>query len=78
MFHSTLCFLVATILTLSGVWIQWRAHEYVMDAEEAMKNRKLTGEQVVRRLALIRRCGRILIFAGIGMLLVTLMLLERR
>jgi hypothetical protein len=76
-FYSTLCFVIATILTLSGVWIQWHAHEYVMNAEEAMKNRKLTGEQVVRRLVLIRRSGLILTFAGIGMLLVSLMLLER-
>jgi hypothetical protein len=48
-----------------------------MDAEENMKNRKLTGDQLVRRLVLIRRSGRILVFAGIGMLLVSLMLLER-
>jgi hypothetical protein len=75
--YSTLCFVVATVLTLSGVWIQWHAHEYVMDAEEAMKNRKLTGEQVIRRLVLIRRGGGILILVGIGMLLVSLMLLER-
>ena len=77
MFYSTLCFVIATGLTLSGVWIQWRAHEYVMDAEEAMKNRKLTGEQVARRLVLIRLVGRMLTYLGIGMLIVTLMVLER-
>ncbi len=77
MFYSTLCFVIATGLTLSGVWIQWRVHEYAMDAEVAMKNRKLTGEQVARRLVLIKRSGRILTFLGIGMLIVTLMLLER-
>lgn len=77
MFYSTLCFVIATGLTLSGVWIQWRAREYVMDAEEAMKNRKLTGEQVARRLVLIRLVGRMLTYLGIGMLIVTLMVLER-
>lgn len=74
MFYSNLCLVVAIILTLSGVWIQWHAGEYSMSAEEAIKNRKLTAEQVVRRLVLIRRGGQVLTFSGLGLLLVALLL----
>ena len=45
-----------------------------MSAEEAMKNRKLTAEQVVRRLLLIRRGGQVLTFSGMGLMLLTLLL----
>ena len=74
MLYSTLCLIVAILLTLSGVWVQWHVGEYSMSAEEAMKNRKLTAEQVVRRLVLIRRGGQILTFTGMGLLVLSLLL----
>lgn len=40
-----------------------------------MKNRKMTAEQVSRRLVMIERSGRVLIFAGIVMLMVSLMMI---
>ena len=73
-FYSNLCLVIAIILTLAGVWIQWHVGEYSMSGEEAVKNRKLTAEQVVRRLVLIRRSGQVLTFSGMGLLLVSLLM----
>jgi hypothetical protein len=73
--YSTLCLVIAVVLTLSGVWVQWNVHDYSMNAEEAMKNRKMTAEQVVRRLILIRRGGRILTFAGMALLIVSVLMI---
>lgn len=75
MTYTTLCLLGAISLTLCGVWIQWHAHDYAMGAEEAIKNRKMTGEQVLRRMVLIRRAARVLIFLGVVMLFVSLMMI---
>jgi len=71
---STFFLLVGIVLTLGGVWIRWRASDYSMSAEEAMKNRKLTSEQVFQRLILIRRSGLVLTFAGMALLIISVML----
>lgn len=75
MFYSNLCLVVAIVLTLSGVWIRWNAHDYSMSAEEAMKNRKLTAEQVFRRLILIRRSGLALTLVGMALLILSVVLI---
>ncbi len=61
--------LSAIVVTLSGVWLRWKAHEFRMNAEEAMKDGKLTHEQVERRITLIKNGSRALTVVGIVMLL---------
>jgi hypothetical protein len=69
----TLCFSVAIILTLIGVWMQWHAPTYRMIAEEAMKDGELTHDQVNRRLRALGRTKRACTLAGMVLLVVSLM-----
>lgn len=72
-FSQTTSFVIAMVVTLSGVWVQWRACWYRMDAEEAMKDGKMNQRQVDQRLRLVNRGGLLLTYAGIVMLLVSLL-----
>jgi hypothetical protein len=72
----TLVMTLAAAITLGGTWFQWRVHSYRMDAEEAMKDGKLTPEQAGRRLLLIRGGGACLTFFGMAMLLACMLLPE--
>ncbi len=74
-FPPPLFFAMAAVLTLSGVWVNWRAHVYRMSAEEAMKDGKLTHDQVDARLKLITNGSRFLTFAGMGLLIVSMFML---
>ncbi|CAM3049100.1 hypothetical protein RAHE111665_12780 [Rariglobus hedericola] len=65
--------LFAVLLTLCGVWMRWRAHDYRMSAEEAMKDGKLTYEQVLSRLKMIKIVSRIITVAGMALLIASLM-----
>ena len=72
MYFQTLCLILAIPITLSGVWIHWRKHDFHMDAEEAQKNGKLTHAQVERRMLLIKRGGRVLTITGMVLLVASL------
>lgn len=72
--QSTFMF-VAIVLTLAGVWLRWRASMYRMEAEEALKDRKITSRQCEVRLSLVRMGGSCLTLAGIGLLVATMLLL---
>jgi hypothetical protein len=65
----TFVLLIAAAITLGGTWVQWRVHSYRMDAEEAMKDRKLTPDQLARRLMLIRSVGPVLTYGGMAILI---------
>ena len=72
MVAQELCFALAIILTLTGVWMRWHMHEYRMGAEEAMKERKLTADQVDRRLMIIRQAANTLTIVGMALLVITI------
>ena len=67
--HHPICFSLATLLTLSGVWVEWRWQEYCMSTEEAIKSRALTQDQGERRLRRIKRGGRFFLLLGMGLLI---------
>jgi TRAP-type C4-dicarboxylate transport system permease small subunit len=67
-----ICILIAMLVTLSGAWMQWRASWYRMHTEEAMKDRKLSQQQVDQRLRMIRSGGWFLTLAGLAMFVVSL------
>ncbi len=71
-FPQPACILIATVITLSGAWVQWRAPEYRMEAEEAMKDGKLNQRQMDQRLRLVRRGGWFLTLVGLAMFAVGL------
>jgi hypothetical protein len=71
-FPQPACILIATIITFSGAWVQWRAPWYRMEAEEAMKDGKLSQGQLDQRLRLVRRGGWFLTLAGLAMFVVGL------
>lgn len=73
MLSQSTCILIAMLITLSGAWVQWRACEYRMDVEEAMKDGKLSQRQVDQRLRLVRRGGWFLTLAGLSMFVVVLL-----
>ncbi len=59
-------------LILSGVWMHWRLAWYCSDAEEAVKDRKLTPEQARRRILLLHRGCIVLTILGLVLLIVGL------
>jgi hypothetical protein len=59
-------------LILTGVWVHWRLAWYCSDAEEAVKDRKLTPAQAQRRIALLHRACTVLTVVGLIMLAVGL------
>ena len=69
---QTLCLSVAVLLTLIGVWMQWHAPTYQMIAEEDLKDGKLTHDEVVRRLGVIRRTKRLCTLTGMALLVVSM------
>jgi len=70
---QVICLLVAILLTLIGVWMQWHAPTYSMIAEEAMKEGWLTHDQVNRRLRVIRSTKRLCMLTGLALLVVSLL-----
>lgn len=75
MYPQAACLTLAVFLTLAGVWINWRAHAYRMSAEEALKDGKLTHDQMGMRLRAISKGGRFLTLAGMALLIVGMFLL---
>lgn len=65
--------LIALLVLLCGAWVQWRASWYRMDAEEAMKDGKLSQRQVDQRLRLARRGGWFLTLAGVAIFVTSLL-----
>jgi len=59
-------------LIFSGVWMHWRLTWYCAEAEEAVKDRKLTPDQARRRIALLHRSCTVLTVLGLVMLAVGL------
>lgn len=68
MFSQTSCLILALVLTLVGVWMQWQWPHYCMSTEEAVKSRRLTQHQGERRLRRLKRGGRVLLLTGMGLL----------
>ncbi len=65
------------MLTLSGVWVRWRLPWFEMNAEELLKDGKLTSHQVERRVRWARDGGRLLTLTGLGLLGASLLLVSR-
>lgn len=74
MHSQTICLIIGILITLAGVWIHWRKHDFHMDAEEAQKNGKLTHAQAERRVLLLKRGGRALTITGMVLLVVSLLI----
>jgi hypothetical protein len=72
----TFVLIIAAAVTLGGTWVQWRAHDYRMEAEEALKDRRLTSDQASRRLLLIRGGGAFLTCGGMAILVICMLLPE--
>jgi hypothetical protein len=70
---QTASVVVAIMLTLSGVLLRWRLPAYEMDAEDAVKDGKLTGHQLERRVRWVRDGARMLTLAGLVLLVASLM-----
>ena len=68
--HSPPVLLLAAGLTLTGVWAQFRFHDYCMSAEEAVKNGKITHDQASARMRWMKQSGRVLIIVGSILLIV--------
>lgn len=62
------------MLTLAGVWLRWRLPWYEMNAEDQLKDGKLTSHQVERRVRWVRDGGRLLTLTGLGLLGASLLL----
>jgi len=67
---SSATLLFAAILTLSGVWAQIRVTSYCMDAEDAVKDGKLTHDQASFRMRLMKQAGIWLTVLGTALLLI--------
>ena len=74
MFIQTAFLAIAVGLMLTGAWVQWRSSWYQMDAEEDMKDKKLTQDQVHQRIRMIRWSGFALTAAGIVLLIAGLII----
>ncbi len=46
--------IAAIALVATGIWLRWRLDDYCSDAEEDVKDKKITAEQARRRIALIQ------------------------
>ncbi|MEI6861033.1 MAG: hypothetical protein WCL04_02150 [Verrucomicrobiota bacterium] len=46
--------LAAIALVAAGIWLRWRLDFYCSDAEEDVKDKKITAEQARRRIAFIK------------------------
>jgi hypothetical protein len=75
MFAQEICLVLAILITLAGVWMHWHMHHYHMGAEEAMKERKLSAEQVDRRLKVMRTSAGALTIIGMSLLIVAVTVL---
>ena len=73
---SHACLVLALVLTLVGVWVQWQGPHYCMSTEEAVKSRRLTQDQGERRLRRLKRGGRWLLLTGMGLLVGAMAFLE--
>jgi hypothetical protein len=60
--------LLSALLTLSGVWLQWRSQSHVSDIEEAIKNGKISAEAGRRRMRRVEWRATAMIFGGLGLL----------
>ena len=45
--------LVAILIVAAGIWLRWRLSAYCSDAEEGVKDKKITPEQARRRIFII-------------------------
>jgi hypothetical protein len=76
-FSQTTCVVFAILVTLSGVWMQWRLSNFEMHAEDQLKDGKLTSRQVENRIRWVRDGGRLLTLAGLGLLGMSLLWVSR-
>ena len=63
----------AVLILLAGIWIHWSQEGYRMDAEEQIKDRKITSDTAARRIANRRLAGNSAIFAGVFLFLFALL-----
>jgi hypothetical protein len=66
------CLSLAILITLVGVWLHWHMHHYRMGAEEAIKERKLSADQVDRRLMILKHAANTLTIVGMILLVLTI------
>lgn len=56
---------VAVVVTLVGLWLNWRRPVHEAEIEEAVKDGKLTTEQAWRRNRWVRRRAKVVVTAGV-------------
>jgi hypothetical protein len=64
---------VAIVITSIGMWLQWRLAAHRENAEEAVKDGKLTELQARRRIQLFGICSPAITVIGVALLLVLAM-----
>jgi hypothetical protein len=63
---------VAIPMIATGVWLHWRIAWYCSEAEEDVKDKKITEEQARRRIALLNWTWPVLTVAGLALLMLAL------
>ena len=63
--------LLAVLVTLVGIWLQWHRNEHISAVEEDLKNAKITEEQAWHRMRLVNWRATVVVAAGLVLLLGT-------
>lgn len=63
---------VAALILVAGLWIHWSQENYRMDAEELIKDNKVSADVAARRVSNRRLGGNLAIVAGVFLFLFAL------
>ena len=69
--------LVAISMMLAGGWIRWHLSWLRSDAEEDVKDSKITSEQAERRIRRLNFYSPALVFGGVALLAIVMLQLAR-
>jgi hypothetical protein len=75
---SELLALIASLMLIVGAWLRWRLPWLCSDAEEAVKNRKISEDEARRRIRLLHGACPALTLGGLALLALALALLALR
>lgn len=64
---------VGILILIAGLWMHWTQEGYRMDAEEAIKDNKISADAASRRVANRRLAASVSVLAGLGVFLLGLL-----
>ena len=64
---------VGILILIAGLWMHWTQEGYRMDAEEAIKDNKISADAASRRMANRRLAASVAVLAGLGVFLLGLL-----